>query len=300
MNSVFAVAGCPPWVAERMLLAAEQLGGTAAEVYADRDRSVVVGCSRAGPAGVITSVQPGRAVAAYGCAARSGHDAAALLGDHDTSNRLLDGASSDLVALATDSTGLTIAAGRGNHRLFTARIGNGWIVASHLGLLARTLGNAHVDRGHEDFVLGFGFVPGHDTVYEGISWLPAGTRRRIPDGESEPIRPPDLEPTPIPASFDDAVDTLHDLMLAASSGGGTVGRVAVLLGGLDSALVAALLRRSGHEVDTFTFGFGDDRYEQRNAASFSRGIGATHHWIPIGPEIIMDGLRDFADLSHQT
>jgi hypothetical protein len=73
----------------------------------------------------------------------------------------------------------------------------------------------------------------------------------------------------------------------------------VLLGGFDSALVASGLRRLGHDVDCYTFGFGDRAYEQRNAELVASSIGAQHAWVPFTADVIGDLLLRFDEVVNQ-
>lgn len=227
-----------------------------------------------------------------------------------------------LVAIATP----------GDHRLFTFTTPEGGTaVCSQLGVLARAVGaELSVDRSYEDMLLGHGFLPDGRTVYSGITALPPGTRSVITaDGittgpittgplttgplTTGPITTgpfttpsttshagdPDELPTPAP-SFDDAVDQLHGRFMAAlAEQAGDDHRHAVLLGGLDSALVAATLVAMGREVHTYTFGFGDPTYEQRNVPTFTTTAGTVHHTVPITPTAVMDGLERFANVFSQ-
>jgi asparagine synthetase B (glutamine-hydrolysing) len=73
----------------------------------------------------------------------------------------------------------------------------------------------------------------------------------------------------------------------------------VLLGGFDSALVAALLVRLGHDVRTYTFGFEDRSYEQTHVDTVTRALGTEHSWVPITASVIQAGLADFAHVYNQ-
>ena len=227
----------------------------------------------------------------YGCDAAS----PAPSSDHES---LLDGVDDGVAALVTPS-GTTVSCGRGHHQLFhTTLAGGGTAVGSGLHAVAAARDDLRIDRGHEDFALGFGFHPEGSTPYESVAALPAGHRHRMtgsgitPAGATEPAR---SDPGELPGSFDAAVERLHELFMAAierQTGGRR--RHAVLLGGLDSALVATCLRRLGHEVDTYTFHFGQPRFEQRNATFLAEVIGAEHHLVRITPEGVMERLHDFA------
>lgn len=208
----------------------------------------------------------------------------------DTS-RLLDGAPDDVVAAAMHDGALVLAAGRGNHRLFVHESERGVLATSALTVLARTVG-ADIDRSYEDFLLGFSFLPLPRTPYTGIRALSPGTR--IVRGETHPVVAPAPPATSAPDSFAAAVPELRDRFFASLeelAAGET--RHAVLLGGFDSMLVAASLRRMGHEVHTYTFSFGDPRFEQRNVAGFVESLGIVHHPVVFTPDVIADNLRDF-------
>jgi asparagine synthetase B (glutamine-hydrolysing) len=157
-----------------------------------------------------------------------------------------------------------------------------------------------LERGYEDFLLGFGFLPDSLTAYSGVRALGAGEVRVLPDGDRGRVTA-----APVAIDFDTSDreivgKALHDAFLAAlESQAGDRRRHAVLLGGFDSALVAAGLRRLGHDVDCYTFGFGDDTYEQRDAAATAAAVGARHAWVQFTPEIVGGLLARFDELVNQ-
>ena len=206
-----------------------------------------------------------------------------------------------VVAAGVPTGPLVLAHGGGNHRVFAWEAPDGGTLAStHVGLLAEAAGpDLRVDRSREDFLLGFGFLPGGGPPYAGMRALPARTIEATgrPAASLPPPPAMQVDPGHEPAAVRAA---LHDLLLEVveeQSAGRS--RHAVLLGGFDSMLVAALLRRLGHEVDTYTFGFGDPRYEQRHVERLSGQIGARHAWVRITPDAVGAGLRDFSDRFNQ-
>jgi hypothetical protein len=224
-------------------------------------------------------------------------------GRHDPL-RLLDGRPDDLVALMSDdeSGTLTIAAGAGMHRLFVADVDGGALVSTQLAPLARALGpDLALDRTYEDFLLGFGFLPDGRTPYARINILGPGTARALPTGQERKVDRGTGSETTIDLRDPTAVSTeLHARFFdALAEQAGSHRRHAVLLGGFDSALVAAGLRQMGHEVECYTFGFGDPRYEQRNVASFTSSIGAPHHWVRFDAPLVGDLLDHFDTLINQ-
>lgn len=216
---------------------------------------------------------------------------------------ILDGRGDDLVALVADddSGTLTLGAGAGNHRLFVADVDGGVLVATQLAPLTAALGPVlSLDRSYEDFLLGFGFLPDGRTVYNDIRIMTAGVRT-VPDGPAESIAAPVGAGPDIDLTDAAAVSrALHDAFFTAlEEQAGDRRRHAVLLGGFDSALVAAGLRRLGHDVDCYTFGFGAPEYEQRNVALVTNTIGAAHTWVQFTPEIIGGLLEQFDDVFNQ-
>jgi len=211
---------------------------------------------------------------------------------YSSADTLLNNAPDDVIAAACASDELIVATGRGNHRLFSHSVDNDTLLSSSLHLLARTTGS-DIDRGYEDFMLGFGFYPDTHTAYDKISAVPSGTRWNVTNRATThtTVSHPEISS---PSSFEAAIPELRDRFfgaledLAAGSK-----RHAVLLGGFDSMLVAASLRRMGHEVDTYTFTFGNASYEQRNVDAFVRDLGITHHNVLFTPDIIESNLRQF-------
>lgn len=211
---------------------------------------------------------------------------------YSTASTLLDNAPDDVIAAVCANNELIVATGRGNHRMFVHSVDDDTLLSSSLHVLARAT-NGEIDRGYEDFMLGFGFYPDTHTAYVGISAVPAGTRWNVSTRTTTQTTVSHPEVT-APSSFDAAIPELRDRFFAALedlAAGST--RHAVLLGGFDSMLVAASLRRMGHQVDTYTFTFGNTRYEQRNVDSFVKDLGITHHNVLFTPEIIESNLRQF-------
>lgn len=216
---------------------------------------------------------------------------------------LLDDAPDDIVGILADPVRgtLTIGASPGNQRLFVATVDGGALVSSQLSLLAGACRDVlELDRSQEDFLLGFGFLPDGRTPYRGIRAHPAGQSRTWPavPGTGAPARKPDPPAPPsTPAEARRVLERLFHEVLEEQTAGRR--RHAVLLGGFDSALVVAGLRRLGHEVDAYTFHFGDPRYDQRNAELVARHLGARHHRVLIEPSVMEAGLQHFDDFMNQ-
>ena len=205
------------------------------------------------------------------------------------------------VRIDGDACSLLAAAGPGNQGLFVGEPADGGtIVGSNLHLVATCTGTSgQIDRSAEDVLLGFGFLPDDRTVHPRVRAL-RGTTLQIGPTPAGPTFTPAPAAVPEVSSFDEAVDVLFELymgVLEEQAGRGSAH--AVLLGGFDSALVAASLRHLGHDVATYTFGFGDATYEQRNVGLVTATIGSDEHWVRITPEVIADGLAEFGRVFAQ-
>lgn len=212
---------------------------------------------------------------------------------------LLDSDPDDVVAVGFGADGrLVAAAGRGSHRLFCHRDTNGGVwVSSSLHALRLAHPNLRVDRSYEDFLLGFGFVPDPYSLYEGVRVIKAGTRVAPNDEAGTAANVTAISYAPSNSTNrDDIIDSLHDSLIETiSEQAGNHRRHAVLLGGFDSALVAAILVGLGHEVETYTFRFTDPTYVQRNVEPFAAHLGVRHHWVDFDSSVIAGNLRGFAN-----
>src|SRR5262245_46457904 len=210
----------------------------------------------------------------------------------------------DLVVLGVTSAGDVVMVGRaGQQRLSRtgSPLGPGELVASsEVGLVAHGIGPAAVvDRGYEDFLLTYAFLPDGHTLCRGVETLPVDTVVRADAAHGTATTAPATADEPLPSSGA-LLDDLYRLLLdVVAEQAGDQDDVAVLLGGVDSALVAALLHRLGHRVHTFTFQFEDARYNQRNVERTCEQIGAEHTWVPITVDVIADGLHRYGDVYNQ-
>lgn len=287
MHGIIAHAGHDDVPFRAACAAAQSLGGTVRTVVDTGTVRIAVVGAHTGSAGVASAAD----AVFYGSAA------VATARHHHRAATLLDGAADDVVAAGVADGELVLAAGRGNHRLFVAALPNGdTLASSSLITVARATG-AGIDRSYEDFLLGFGFLPGTRTPFTGVHALPGGERRI---GSRIETAAPASVAAHVPPSFEAAIPELRDLFFSALeeyAAGST--RHAVLLGGFDSMLVAAALRSMGHEVHTYTFSFGNPRYEQRNVSSFVTSMGITHHPVVFTPRIIAENLAGFGRFFFQ-
>ncbi len=174
--------------------------------------------------------------------------------------------------------------------------------SSNLRLLAESAEVTEVDRRYEDFFLIHGFYPKTATPYVGIEAQPAGSAIAFAgdavDHRFLDFRTPESFATP--ESEGEAIDLLHDEFLAALRQQATgVTKAGVLLGGFDSALVAAGLSRIGVDVETFSFAYEDATFNQPLVEELAVSLGIKHHWIPVGPDQIRDGMQRFTDVFNR-
>lgn len=311
MNLVVAAHSVDP---ERSRSMQAQLGeaGLDVTVLADTGSGSWLGVSRPdanvvgiGSAGDVHVGAIGTGLGAHGRAEGAAIELAQLT---CAASGVLPPVAADRAAISFDRrTGaVTASVGAGWHRLFVGELpGGGAVVCSNLAVTRRLLGaDSGPDRSYEDFLLGFGFLPDDRTVHRGVRALGAGTYRwgidQAPPAEPVGGESPDpTQPVAVP-SFEAAADELHDRFMASVEElAGDDHEVAVMLGGFDSALVAAALARLGRKVTTYTFGFGDARYEQRNVSLVTREVGSTERWVHFTPEVTMDGLRAFGSVFAQ-
>ena len=211
-----------------------------------------------------------------------------------TAASLLDADPDDAVAVGFGGDGRLVgAAGRGSHRLFVhlSTDGSTWLTSS-LDALRRVVPTLVLARSYEDFLLGFGFVPEPRSLYERVEVVKAGTRVCGDTVENVTAL---THPANTATDRDSIIDALHDALVGTiADQAGSHRRHAVLLGGFDSALVAAILVGLGHEVETYTFRFADATYVQRNVDTLTSHLGIRHHWVDFDSSVIASNLRGFA------
>lgn len=184
----------------------------------------------------------------------------------------------------------------GNRLLYRRRGEQGLAIGTCLATVAREFGACVVDRRWEDFLLSYEFIPGQETVYKGVSSLTPG--RPLIEGElpgqfgnytvAETARS-GSEFYSGSLEVDSALEQAFE-----SSFKGLPERVAVLLGGFDSALLASLLARRGHDVSTYTFRYREPGFTQPLTAEVAKALGVEHHWVDLTPDILLRGLTDYA------
>lgn len=215
------------------------------------------------------------------------------------------------VAVTDDDTGkLWLACDPGGQRrIFLHLDDSGLCFSTQLGDFPELLGpDFELDRSLEEFLLAHEFLPDGRTPYRGVRVLPPGV---VACWDREGPRQRRIDPGPIwedwlggyalsDAPAEEVVDVVgraFDRALEDQLPDDE--RCAVLLGGFDSALIAASLSRMGKKVETFSFYFDDASYNQPFVEELAELLGIKHHWVPITPSVIGDRLATYAEVFNQ-
>lgn len=134
-----------------------------------------------------------------------------------------------------------------------------------------------------------GYVPGPRSILEGVHKLRPGHLLELAGGRAEERRYAPLAPEPDPRPDDrEWVERLHATLDEAVRIRlrSDVPFGAFLSGGLDSAVVAALMARHlERPVRTFTIGFREAAFSELDRArAVARHIGAEHHELVVEPD----------------
>jgi asparagine synthetase B (glutamine-hydrolysing) len=169
--------------------------------------------------------------------------------------------------------------------------------------LAEALGeHTGIDETYQNFFLSHGFFPFNRTAFEGINQIPpkhvlVAVKGEISlqlsssvDSHAHVTARHDFN------SMDEAavIEILHEGFQQAVKEQLTPdAKVGVLLGGFDSALVAAYLVEAGKEVHTYSFHYEDACYNQAHTDTVASHLGCTHHWISVNAQVIGQGIEAF-------
>lgn len=154
------------------------------------------------------------------------------------------------------------------------------------------------------FFLSYGFLTNEKTIYPNVCSLSSTTTLTISDGKNlllidKPV-PSGNSKTTIIDNEEEAIESLYiEFMAAIKRQLPSENKLAVLLGGFDSALIAAALVHMGKEVETFTFRFADPAYNQNHVEELAYQLGIKHTWVDITPEVMLKGLEEYPSLFNQ-
>jgi asparagine synthase (glutamine-hydrolysing) len=154
--------------------------------------------------------------------------------------------------------------------------------ASELKALAQLPGLARdVDLGALDAYLSLQYVPDPKTALRGVRRLPPAHSLVVErGGEPRVARYWQLEPAPLSLSEDEWLERVREEVRGAVRRRliADVPLGALLSGGIDSSVIVALMaQESGGPVRTFTIGFADARYDEREYARAVAERWSTEH-----------------------
>ncbi len=174
-----------------------------------------------------------------------------------------------------------------------------------------------VDRDALTLLLRYNYIPAPHSIYKGICKLRPGCLLRVqPDGQTEercwwslPEEAERAKTEPFSGSEEEAAACLEQVLdeAVAEQSAADVPLGAFLSGGIDSSLLAALMRTHCSRVRTFTVGFAEAAHdESAHARAVARHLGTEHTEFQLSPlqalEVIplLPALYDepFADSSQ--
>ena len=146
------------------------------------------------------------------------------------------------------------------------------------------------------FTLVYGFQEGSSTIVDNVKKSSAGELFILGEEiKQETIKSKILGKNNKHDSLNESIDKLYDSMMASLSSYKSVdSKVAILLGGFDSALIAAMAVKAGFEVETFSFYYQDQKYNQGKIDELVKLYKIKHNWIPITHEIVKHGLTNYS------
>ena len=190
----------------------------------------------------------------------------------------------------------------GKKPLLWTRLADGTIAfASELKALLQLPGlRREIDLEAIDAYLALQYVPGPRTALRGIEKVPPGSLLVVDGDRTEVVRYWEPEPATVaPRTEDEWLALVRETVTAAVRKRlvSDVPLGALLSGGIDSSVVVALMADASVEpVRTFTVGFGDERYDEREyARAVAERYGTTHDEIEV--EIEADAVDAVARLA---
>lgn len=196
----------------------------------------------------------------------------------------------------------------GFRKIFYSQKGTSLAFSTHLMAMANGLNDGFtIDRSLENFLLGYEFLPWNRTYFKEIERIPPGTVLTFADGKIEKYAishanplVSDPETAAVRPSENEIIDSLYaTFMNVLDKQCPSTDSVAVLLGGLDSALVASCLKQLGKKVETFSFYFEDLAFNQALTDKLATFLGINHTWVPVTPQIIGEGLQNYSSRFNQ-
>tara|TARA_R110002124_G_scaffold142504_1_gene307290 strand:- start:5087 stop:6904 length:1818 start_codon:yes stop_codon:yes gene_type:complete len=187
-------------------------------------------------------------------------------------------------------------------RVFFSKSDKGSFVASKLNPMVEA--DFGIDKSqnieYREFSLIYGYHPNEETLFQSVKRI-SPQKFGIIDLEgrfsfnsvfrfSEGVK----------ASFsnrDEAKKNLNNLLIKTCEASlKNIDKVAVLLGGFDSALIAAMAKRLGKQVKAYTFKYENSLYDQANIDNVVDFLEVEHEWIEINSDVFLQGLIHYSSL----
>ena len=190
----------------------------------------------------------------------------------------------------------------GGRRVFFKQTDAGAVCASKLKVFKDAgLSEGKANVPYRGFALVYGYYPKTETIYADVkraekTEIAAFGRHDRPFAFMKRPTPPAFVRAKDELERGQVISELHDRLIRvveASLRG--VDSVAVMLGGFDSALVAALAVRAGKKVKAYTFQYADAGFNQKNVDSVVDALGIEHTWVEVNARTIEKGLAEFSD-----
>jgi len=165
-------------------------------------------------------------------------------------------------------------------------------LASRIALLGKP---AQPNNDHEFFFLSYQFYPYGETLFSTVREFDKAGTWRVNAHSISHEAAPNAKPAAVPVIAESqAVEYLYGQMIHVLEKQ-TLGydKVAVMLGGFDSALIVALLHHMGRSVTAYTFAFDDKRFQQKNTGFIQDLDGVEHRWVKIEANLLAEGIKNY-------
>jgi asparagine synthase (glutamine-hydrolysing) len=183
---------------------------------------------------------------------------------------------------------------------------NRFAFGSELKALRQYLDLSHDSRLNDEAVSLFfqlGYIAGNDAIVDGVKKVPPGHFLKYANGHISLHKYWDVSFNPDPSwenrKDDDVLDELEQIIISAFSYR-MVADVPVgvfLSAGIDSSLVAAVLRKHHGAIKTFTIGFKEAEFDESvQAAEIAAYLKTDHHSAILGPEKALQILQQFYNI----
>lgn len=192
----------------------------------------------------------------------------------------------------------------GEKPLYYGWSGGAFLFGSELkALRAHPAWHGEIDRQALASLLRLGYIPGPHSIFQGFRKLPPGTLLQVTRSSLSTLPAPQrywslrevaLGGATFPGD-EKAAEQQAESLLRQAVRQQMVADVPLgvfLSGGVDSSLVAALMREEGtHPIRTFSIGFREDRYDEaRHAREVANYLGTRHTELYVSAELAREAI----------